>query len=97
MLDGYFSASVPEVAKNEGESFVRGSHEDLRAARRVCCSICGTARDADVRADHWSQGALLWMRGGQVEHEDVPLCAACTAAVGMTVLTRRAIEEEEEG
>lgn len=40
-------------------------------------------------------GMYLWVRQGEVRRETVPLCSRCGTAVGVTALTRWAIEEEE--
>lgn len=67
----------------------------LRERERVRCDACGcdtsTAGDALI-----GRGTYVWSRGGgDIRREEVPLCAACGAAVGMAVLSRQALEEEE--
>jgi predicted RNA-binding Zn-ribbon protein involved in translation (DUF1610 family) len=41
------------------------------------------------------KGLLIWARGDERRAEEPKLCPSCGAAIGMTMLTRWAIEEEE--
>ncbi len=41
------------------------------------------------------RGLLVFTRGDERRAEEPTLCASCGAAIGMTMLTRWAIEEEE--
>jgi len=69
----------------------------LRTDEVPLCDACGVpvtdnAADEDDSRGH---GTYLWVRGGRVEVERVPLCASCATAIGMTALGRWEIEEEE--
>lgn len=60
------------------------------------CDACGdelrAERDDDLAPG--GEGALLWWRDGRLREEKRPLCPPCAAAIGLTALTRWAIEEE---
>jgi hypothetical protein len=64
------------------------------------CDACGETLDPVLPSDDDSfelrgEGALLWWRGDSFREEKRPLCPSCAAAIGMTALSRWAIEEEE--
>ena len=70
----------------------------LRACASTRCDACGEKIEPgnDEAAGRMSgKGTYVWVRGGEVRREEVPLCARCGATVGMTVLSRLAMEEEE--
>lgn len=61
------------------------------------CDACGDELRADSDDDDHApvgEGALLWWRDGRLREEKRPLCPPCAAAIGLTALTRWAIEEE---
>jgi hypothetical protein len=60
------------------------------------CDACGVVLtpEYDREDDSRGRGTYLWVRGGHVELEHVPLCASCASAIGMTALARWEIEEE---
>lgn len=66
----------------------------LRDSARSRCDACGEkiVVDADQIA---GKGTYVWARGGEIRREEVPLCPRCSTALGMTLLSRLAIEEEE--
>ena len=68
--------------------------EILEATR---CDACGGGLqdDRDDGAGSGGRGTYMWLRGDSVEVENVPLCASCAAAIGITALSRWEIEEEE--
>jgi hypothetical protein len=84
-------------APEQAEFFV-GSHEGLfEPIESPKCDACGEpliAREDEGYGVPGS-GAYLWIRGGRVSIERVPLCASCASAIGMTALARWEIEEEE--
>jgi hypothetical protein len=79
--------------------FVVASHDVLFAVSdEVLCDVCGAplrAEAASEEPDARGRGTYLWARGDDVRLEDVPLCASCASAIGMTALARWEIEEEE--
>lgn len=63
-------------------------HED------VCCDGCNKPITlADM--DDLGKGVFLWVRGDERRYDEVPLCPNCGTALGMAVLARYAMEEEE--
>jgi ribosomal protein S27AE len=70
----------------------------LRDSASSRCDACGETihADEDEAAGRLTgKGTYVWVRGGEVRREEVPLCSRCGATVGMTVLSRLAMEEEE--
>ena len=70
----------------------------LRENARSRCDTCGVKipSDTDEAAGQVAgKGTYVWMRGGEIRREEVPLCPRCSATVGMTALARIAMEEEE--
>jgi hypothetical protein len=74
------------------------SSSDLFRDGAPTCDACGDELrlDSDDDDDHapGGEGALLWWRDGRLREEKRPLCPPCAAAIGLTALTRWAIEEE---
>lgn len=61
------------------------------------CDACGDDLPTGAPDDDESptgEGALLWWRDGRIREEKRPLCGPCAAAIGLTALSRWAIEEE---
>jgi len=77
------------------------SHEDLFVEREASrCDACGRSLASDDGGSDRSydppgHGVYLWVRGGEVRFERVPLCPSWASAIGMTALARWEIEEEE--
>ena len=73
------------------------SHEILFATEEERCHACDGELPADDSAGYGltGRGLLIFYRGEERRAEEPKLCPACGAAVGMTMLTRWAIEEEE--
>lgn len=70
--------------------------QSLRQREQARCDACGGAVQEGEGGALPGKGAYVWSRGGgDIRREEVPLCASCGAAVGMTALSRQAIEEEE--
>ena len=62
------------------------------------CDVCGEHVPSDDDDDGPAVagcGLYVWTRGEEIRHEEVPLCAACAAALGLTALARWEIDEEE--
>jgi len=80
---------------------VVASHEVLFETSDVAvCDACGARLPDEAAADDGGpgasgRGAYLWARGDEIRLEDVPLCASCACAIGMSALARWEIEEEE--
>ena len=61
---------------------------------QALCDACNTPLDlADV--EEQGKGVFLWVRGDQRRYDEVPLCSNCGTAIGMAVLARYAMEEDE--
>jgi hypothetical protein len=75
------------------------SHESLFVdAPASLCDACGRSLgDAEPTEGYGvpGHGVYLWTRGDETRVENVPLCASCASAIGMTALARWEIEEEE--
>jgi hypothetical protein len=75
------------------------SHEALFAPdEELQCDACGALLPAAGEVDGFDvpgAGVYMWTRGSDVRFEKAPLCASCASAIGMTVLARWEIEEEE--
>jgi hypothetical protein len=73
--------------------------DDTLPARRdeARCDACGATLPENDEEGYSvpGRGVYLWVRGGEATLEDVPLCASCASAIGMTALARWEIEEEE--
>jgi hypothetical protein len=72
-------------------------HADHGAAHASSCDACAKAIGA-AEDDGFSvpgRGLMLFTRGDERRAEEPHLCASCGAAIGMTMLSRWAIEEEE--
>jgi hypothetical protein len=88
----------PVLGKDE---CVVASHEVLFETSDVAvCDACGAALPDEAAADDAAsgasgRGAYLWARGDEIRREEVPLCASCACAIGMSALARWEIEEEE--
>lgn len=67
------------------------SSEENEHAR---CDACNTPLDFSDIEEH-GKGVFLWVRGEQRRYDEVPLCPNCGAAIGMAVLARYAMEEDE--
>jgi hypothetical protein len=61
------------------------------------CDVCGEPLESAADDDESppGRGLYVWSRGGESVYEEVPLCAVCGAAIGMSALLRWEIEEEE--
>jgi hypothetical protein len=66
------------------------------------CDVCGepldvggTQSDDDDSSAFAGRGLYVWSRGGEPIYEEVPLCASCGIAIGVSALARWEIEEEE--
>lgn len=76
------------------------STAELFEPEETACDACGDVLDTlseseeDTHAPR-GEGALLWFRDGVLREEKRPLCPSCAAAIGMTALSRWAIEEDE--
>lgn len=66
----------------------------LRDAARSRCDACDEKISGDAE-QLVGKGTYVWSRGGEIRREEVPLCPRCSTALGMTLLSRLAIEEEE--
>jgi hypothetical protein len=75
------------------------SHESLFVdAPASLCDACGRSLDDAEPTEGYGvpgHGVYLWARGDETRVENVPLCASCASAIGMTALARWEIEEEE--
>jgi hypothetical protein len=77
------------------------SHDVLFAAPSAkgveVCHACDGVLEEDDHDAYGVSGAglLFFSRGEERRTEEPRLCASCGAAIGMTMLTRWAIEEEE--
>ena len=60
----------------------------------VCCDACNAPITLEDMEDQ-GKGVFLWVRGDQRRYDEVPLCPNCGTAIGMAVLARYAMEEEE--
>jgi hypothetical protein len=62
------------------------------------CDLCESAIEVDDDGA-WAiggRGVFLSTRGvDDVRREEVPLCPSCASAIGMSILSRSEIEEEE--
>ncbi|HEY2512068.1 MAG TPA: hypothetical protein VGI39_14470 [Polyangiaceae bacterium] len=91
--------SAPEQPPAPRAAFAVVGHEALfeASAEPAACDVCG----ADVGEDSGEGpavpglGMYLWARGEETRREEVPLCDACAAALGVAALARWEIEEEE--
>jgi hypothetical protein len=74
------------------------SSRELFRDTAPACDACGDelqpSSDDDLAHAPVGEGALLWWRDGRLREEKRPLCPPCAAAIGLTALTRWAIEEE---
>ena len=67
------------------------------SSKAPCCHAC----ERPLHASHDEgfsvpgRGLLVFMRGDERRAEEPRLCPSCGAAIGMTMLSRWAIEEEE--
>jgi hypothetical protein len=94
-----------EPAWREPEVFV-ASHDVLFAETSASlCDACGRPMrdgEGDREAEPTEgfgipgRGVYLWTRGDETRIENVPLCASCASAIGMTALARWETEEEED-
>ena len=91
------TTSIPAPESEQVEGRVASHGTPLADAKEGRCDACGaTLRPSDEDGyDLPGRGVYLWLRGGEVHLEDVPLCASCASAIGMTALARWEIEEEE--
>jgi hypothetical protein len=76
------------------------SHDVLFEEPREACHACGDDLDSSADADDdgfgvTGRGLVVFYRGDERRPEEPGLCPSCGAAIGMTMLTRWAIEEEE--
>ena len=101
------TAAVPEPTQRTGTAdageYVLLTHEALFVSEGAAtgCDACGVSLHAEERSegedgyDVRGQGVYHWVRGDERRLEKVPLCPSCAAAIGMAVLARWEIEEEE--
>ena len=67
---------------------------DSEESEPALCDACNTPLDlSDV--EEQGKGVFLWVRGDQRRYDEVPLCPNCGTAIGMAVLARYAMEEDE--
>jgi hypothetical protein len=61
------------------------------------CDICDTPLDlsSEDEDSFCGKGLYMWTRGDKVRFEEVPLCASCGMAIGLTALQRWQLEDEE--
>jgi len=94
-------AEPEQRSATEGDataSCVTATHEVLFQVREPAqCDACGgpLPDDRDDGPGLAGGGTYMWLRGDGVEVENVPLCASCATAIGITALSRWEIEEEE--
>ena len=99
---------MSELPKGPVAGFVTAGHavlfEENEATRcDVCADALGPSPDGAHEAssndesgfDVRGRGLLVWSRGEERRYQEPPLCASCAAAIGVTVLQRWEIEEEE--
>jgi hypothetical protein len=91
---------------HEPDSFVTATHDVLFASNErdardddaPRCDACDAALVRTVDEDGFAvggRGVYLWTRGDEIRFEEAPLCPDCASAIGMSVLARWEIEEEE--
>ncbi len=73
---------------------------DVRADTAASASSCHACEKPIHASDDEGfavpgRGLLVFTRGDERRTEEPKLCASCGAAIGMTMLTRWAIEEDE--
>jgi hypothetical protein len=78
-------------------NFTVFSHDVLFEEPRETCHACNETLDDhdDDGFDVTGRGLMVFYRGDERRVEEPGLCPTCGAAIGMTMLTRWAIEEEE--
>jgi len=80
-------------------AFIVASHEALfHQSEALECDACGMPLSADDDGGFAlpGKGLFVWTRGADhVRYEEPPLCPHCATAIGVSALTRWAIEEEE--
>jgi hypothetical protein len=92
---------APAQPRPDERGFVVASHEALFVDDSLAvCDACGGPLEEDETDPPEGyrvpgHGAYLWSRGDETRIENVPLCASCASAIGMTALARWEIEEEE--
>lgn len=91
--------SSPEQPPASRSAFAVLGHEALfeESPEPMACDVCGAevGEDSGEGPAVPGQGLYLWSRGEEMRREEVPLCDACAAALGVTALARWEIEEEE--
>ena len=91
--------SSPEQPAAPRPAFAVVGHEALfeESGEPLACDVCGAqvGEDSGEGPAVPGLGMYLWARGEETRREEVPLCAACAAALGVTALARWEIEEEE--
>ena len=82
--------------------YLRATLADLHQAPKPdVCDACGEELGSALDDEHDApfafpgKGVYLARRGDVVRYEDVPLCPACGAAIGLSALRQWEIEEEE--
>ncbi len=80
--------------------FVTLGHDALCSANaEVRCDICSVqlSRAESDAPPYAVRGEALyaWTRGDEHRREEPPLCADCAAAIGISALTRWAMEEDD--
>jgi hypothetical protein len=93
------SEGEPLPASKEPLSPSPVSEEKGAAPPVLKCDVCEAPLEIVDEDDEGmapsGRGLYLWSRGGEVVYEEVPLCAACGTAIGVSALARWEIEEEE--
>ena len=92
-------SSQAQAAEDAGrfESIDHTSLFTTASAHADSCHAC--AKPVDATEDEGfsvpGRGLMVFARGDERRAEEPRLCGSCGAAIGMTMLTRWAIEEEE--
>lgn len=90
---------VSPMSSGSSGTFAVASHDALfHQEAKAECDACGLpfAADDDDGFALSGKGLFVWTRGADhVRYEEPPLCPHCATAIGVSALTRWAIEEEE--
>lgn len=75
--------------------FATATHELLFAeANERRCDVCSAPLEG-VDEEQQGAGVYLWSRGGEVRHEEVPLCPACSTTIFANALGMIDFDDEE--
>jgi hypothetical protein len=77
-------------------AFATASHADLfrEAMSGPRCDVCNVPLDPKASDEHGT-GVYVWVRGGEVRRETVPLCPMCSGAVFASALGFIDYDDEE--